>query len=126
MSFPIYRHDMPWDDRRDERARRGSKQHVESVTNDRPSIWKRELSLGRKKDQPAEVLAQSAEPEETTPVDELDTETPAERQSIWKREISFGRKKRTSDDDVVAHEEPPPSRPSVADAGGAGTVRRGA
>src|SRR6478752_4309039 len=105
MSFPIYRHDMPWDDSRDSRARQGSKKNVESLRSERPSIWKRELSLGRKKDQPADVVAQAAEPEETTPA--LD-ETPTERTSIWKRELSFGRKKNAGDGEL--------DQPSLSDA----------
>src|SRR5689334_684816 len=93
MSFPIYRHDLPWDDWRDSRARRGSKKHVELLSSDRPSIWKREISIGRKKDEPTDVVAQPAEPVETPSVDDA----PSARTSIWKRELSFGRKKPKND-----------------------------
>ncbi len=111
MSFPIYRHDMPWDDWRDTRARRGSKKNVEALSNDRPSIWKRELSLGRKKDVRPEDLAVETAESEQTPTDEPATEQP--RSSIWKRELSLGKKKKEKSDEPTSEEV---VEPDAADA----------
>ena len=98
MSFPIYMHDMrPWDGSSDSRARRRATKVDHDVSEERTSIWKRELSLGRRKQQSESEATVGSD----APFDEreLENESPVvepqpekERRSIWKREVSFGRK----------------------------------
>jgi type IV pilus assembly protein PilM len=61
------------------------------------SIWKKEISFGRKRKEEGE----KSEPEQTD----------GEATSIWKKEISFGRKKKAAPDTVV--EEPATEEPSA-------------
>ena len=62
---------------------------------DEQSIWKKEISFGRKRKQP------KPEPEQTESAPEAASEEP---KSIWKKEISFGRKKKDApaEPEVVA------------------------
>src|SRR5947207_2208947 len=59
------------------------------------SIWKKEISFGRKRKEGAPAESERTE----------------EQASVWKKEISFGRKKRQQEPEVVAEvsEEPEPS-----------------
>jgi type IV pilus assembly protein PilM len=61
------------------------------------SIWKKEISFGRKRKEEGE----KSEPEQTD----------GEATSVWKKEISFGRKKKAAPDPVV--EEPAAEEPSA-------------
>ncbi len=62
---------------------------------DEQSIWKKEISFGRKRKEP------KPEPEQTESAAEAASEEP---KSIWKKEISFGRKKKdgSAEPEVVA------------------------
>ncbi len=60
------------------------------------SIWKKEISFGRKK---APAAAQPADTEAAAPAEAA----PSEPTSVWKKEISFGRKK--------AEQAPKPAKP---------------
>src|ERR671936_799362 len=60
---------------------------------DEQSIWKKEISFGRKRKQPEpEVEANAAAPD--VPAD-------GETTSMWKKEISFGRKKKSEPEPVA-------------------------
>src|SRR3954447_4001698 len=78
MAFPIYPH---------------AKMSFEDVENARgaaakqPSIWKRELSVGRKKTESEPVEVVGTEPEEVESASE-------KKPSIWKRDLSLGGKKK--------------------------------
>jgi type IV pilus assembly protein PilM len=68
--------------------------------SDEKSIWKKEISFGRKRKEPA------AEPE----AQDSDAPAPDESTSLWKKEISFGRKKKQQpavEVDPVADTSPP-------------------
>ena len=68
------------------------------------SIWKKEISFGRKAKEPKEPK----EPKAEQPKDE-----PSEKsQSVWKKEISFGRKAKEQKAPVAG---PEPAAPSVTD-----------
>jgi type IV pilus assembly protein PilM len=73
------------------------------------SIWKKEISFGRKRKEPAPEQ-ESNDAAETTP------EQPT---SIWKREVSFGRKKKSAPEpkavDPVVEAEPPAVELPVAE-----------
>src|SRR6476620_34696 len=78
MAFPIYPHaKMSYEDVENARAAAGKK----------PSIWKRDLSVGRKKSQPEPVEVVATEPEEVESASE-------KKPSIWKRDLSLGGKKK--------------------------------
>src|SRR5437763_886695 len=62
---------------------------------DEQSIWKKEISFGRKRKE------SQPEPEEATA-----EPSPSEPTSIWKKEISFGRKKKSGDPPKPAEDEP--------------------
>jgi len=53
----------------------------------KPSLWKRDLSVGRKKSQPEPVEVVATEPEEVESASE-------KKPSIWKRDLSLGGKKK--------------------------------
>src|SRR6476469_3399720 len=78
MAFPIYPHaKMSYEDVETARAAAGKKS----------SIWKRDLSVGRKKSQPEPVEVVATEPEEVESASE-------KKPSIWKRDLSLGGKKK--------------------------------
>jgi type IV pilus assembly protein PilM len=66
------------------------------------SIWKKEISFGRKRKESA------PEPEQTDTAETAQTDEPT---SMWKKEISFGRKKKDAPEPVV--EEPVVEEPVV-------------
>ena len=78
---------------------------------DEQSIWKKEISFGRKRKQP--------EPEVESNADGQDTPTDDESTSMWKKEISFGRKKKSEPEPVAEEpavedvEEPAAAEPPI-------------
>ena len=125
MAFPIYLHDLkPAVDGRDSHARQAARHEDVGVSDDRPSIWKRELSFGRRKQQPendatvgADTPVEEPEFEIEPPVAEHEPEPELEneRRSIWKREVSFGRKR--GHDDETSTEPEAASEETVFDLG---------
>jgi type IV pilus assembly protein PilM len=110
MSFPIYLHDMkPRIDSGDSRVRDAARRADSGVSEERPSVWKRELSLGRRKKQPeleagAKVDVRPDERvdvEPTASFDDAERQVDTERTSIWKRELSFGRKKHSEQESAA-------------------------
>jgi type IV pilus assembly protein PilM len=94
VSFPIFKHEMPWESSRDVRAR-SAHRYLEDGTPKATSFWKRERSL-RRRGSGSDEPAVNVDP--VVSEDELDadaTEPTSERLSVWKRDISFGRRKDT-------------------------------
>jgi type IV pilus assembly protein PilM len=114
MFFPIYRHDLPWDGVDDSRARSAARHRHSEATDERTSIWKREISLGRRKPKQEGELVTELEATEETPADadavSAEVEPESERTSIWKRELKLGRRKTT---EQIAEPEPEESAEAV-------------
>jgi type IV pilus assembly protein PilM len=69
---------------------------------DDKSIWKKEISFGRKPKEKAEVA-------------EVTEELTEAKQSIWKKEISLGRKAKPAEPEVVVEESPVAEEPAPAE-----------
>src|SRR3954469_3113572 len=97
MAFPIYPH---------------AKMSFEDVENARgaaakqPSIWKRELSVGRKKTESEPVEVVRTEPEEVESASE-------KKPSIWKRDLSLGGKKKKKKSEPALEVGPEPQDEQV-------------
>jgi type IV pilus assembly protein PilM len=72
---------------------------------DDQSIWKKEISFGRKRKEPASES-------ETTDTGDAATDEPT---SIWKKELSFGKKKKAAPEPEPVVEEPVVEQPAAAE-----------